>query len=88
MLSKDVWDRVNTDGAHLEPVGVGVGSTQQQLCVQGDVFPVKMNVAYSMMFDVILGRDFLKTHQCTVNLSKDKDVLYLKEWEVVVALSY
>ena len=41
-----------------------------------DVFPVKMIVADSMMIDVILGRDFLKTHQCTVNLSKDRDVLY------------
>ena len=99
MLSKDVWDLVNTDGAELEPVGVGVGlvgvqgsplqlhgSTQQQLCVQGDVFPVKMIVANSLMSDVILGRDFLKTHQCTVDLSKDKDVLHFKERGVVVAL--
>ena len=98
VLSKDVWDLVNTDGAELEPVGVGVGlvgvqgsplqlhgSTQQQLCVQGDVFPVKMIVADSLMSDVILGRDFLKTHQCTVDLSKDRDVLHFKECGVVVA---
>ena len=52
MLSKDVWDLVNTDRAQLEPVGVGVGlvgvqgsplhlhgSTQQQLCVQGGCVP-------------------------------------------------
>ena len=97
VLSKDVWDLVNTDGAELEPVGVGLvgvqgsplqlhGSTQQQLCVQGDVFPVKMIVADSVMTDVILGRDFLKTHQCTVDLSEDKDVLYFKDRGVVVAL--
>lgn len=75
VLSKEVWDRVNTAGAELEPVGVGValvgvqgsplhlhGSTQQQLQLQGETFPVKMIVADALMSDVILGRDFLRTH--------------------------
>ena len=55
VLSKEVWDRVNTAGAELEPMGVGValvgvqgsslhlhGSTQQQLQLQCETFPVKI----------------------------------------------
>ena len=49
VLSKEVWDRVNTTEAKVEPVGAGVGlvgvqgsplhlhgSTQQQLQLQGE----------------------------------------------------
>ena len=44
-----------------------------------------MIVADSLMSD-ILGQDFLKMHQCTVDLSEEKYVLYFKERGVVVAL--
>lgn len=100
VLSKEVWDRVNTAGAELEPVGVGValvgvqgsplhlhGSTQQQLQLQGETFPVKMIVADALMSDVILGRDFLRTHGCIVELSKNRDVLHFKERGMMVTLS-
>ena len=100
VLSKEVWDRVNTAGAELDPVGTGVGlvgvqgsplhlhgSTQQQLQLQGEIFPVKMIVADALMSDVILGRDFLKTHGCIVELSKNRDVLHFKERGMMVTLS-
>ena len=100
VLSKEVWDRVNTTGAELDPVGAGVGlvgvqgsplhlhgSTQQQLQLQGESFPVKMIVADALMSDVILGRDFLKVHGCIVELSETRDVLHFKERGMMVTLS-
>ena len=100
VLSKEVWNRVRADGAELEPVAAGVGlvgvqgsplqhhgSAQVQLQLEGETFPVKVIVADSLMSDVILGRDFLKTHQCTVELSKNKDVLHFKELGMVITLN-
>ena len=63
------------------------GSAQVQLQLEGETFLGKMIVADSLMSDVILGRDFLKTHQCTVELSKNKDVLRFKELGMVITLN-
>ena len=100
VLSEEVWNRVRVDGAELEPVAAGVGlvgvqgsplqlhgSAQVQLQLEGETFLGKMIVADSLMSDVILGRDFLKTHQCTVELSKNKDVLRFKELGMVITFS-
>ena len=46
-----------------------------------------MIVADALMSDVILGLDFLKTHGCIVELSKNRDVLYFKERGMMVTLS-
>ena len=99
VLSEEVWNRARVDGAELEPVaGVGLvgvqgsplqlhGSAQVQLQLEGETFLGKMIVADSLMSDVILGRDFLKTHQCTVELSKNRDVLRFKELGMVITFS-
>ena len=90
VLSQKVWDEIKMGGAQLEPVTAGTslvgvqgsplhlyGTTQQQLCFQGELFSVEMIVADSIMSDVILGRDFLKKYQCTIDLQKSRDVLHL-----------
>ena len=99
VLAKEVWDKAKTSEAQLASPEqktrlVGVQGSPLQLCgaaevcleLGGETFPTKVIVANSLTTDVILGRDFLKAQQCTIELGETRDVLHFKERGIAVAI--
>ena len=90
VLSKCTWDRVKEEGAQLGSISgrrlVGVQGTPISLHdrarillgVSSEKFEVAAIVADTPTADVILGRDFLRTQQCMIEMTKDGDVLHVQ----------
>ena len=90
VLSKSMWDRVGEPGVRLQNSAnqklVGVqgsplhlhGSTQVQLELPPEVFNVDVIVADTPTADVILGRDFLHSQRCTIEMGGSNDVLQVQ----------
>jgi hypothetical protein len=65
---------------------VGVEGKPLQLygnaCIQVQLatekFLLEAVVAETPMADLILGRDFLRSHECTIEMCKSKNVLHVK----------
>jgi len=78
----------------LEKKLVGVQGTPLQLhgtaqvCLKlgNEVFPARVMVADSLTIDVILGRDFLKSHQCTIEMCKTQNVLRFRKHGLTIPL--
>ena len=97
-LAKTVWDKAKVRGARLEtPVRtrlIGVqgiplqlhGLAQVSIKIGDEMFVTKVIVADSLTTDVILGRDFLREQQCTIEMGGSKDVLHFKGRGVAIAL--
>ena len=98
ILSKALWDKLdggqkqlipanlrhNLVGAQGTPLKVlGAGKVELQLGEQ--MYPANVIVAETLTTDLILGRDFLKQHQCSVELG-EKDLLHLTKAGVTLSL--
>ena len=94
LISERLWDRTKKAGEQLSQTGtnhklVGVqglplplcGATQVSLQIpgMGKTFPVEMLVAKSITTDVILGRDFLQEHKCSVLLGECNQLHFTTE---------
>ena len=98
LLAKTVWDKAKTSGAQLETpakmklIGVqGIplqlhGRAQVSIKLGDEVFVTRVIVADCLTTDVILGRDFLREHQCTIEMGGKKDVLHFKVRGMAIAL--
>ena len=98
LLAKTVWDKAKVRGPRLEtPVRtrlIGVqgiplqlhGLAQVSIKIGDEMFVTKVIVADSLTTDVILGRDFLREQQCTIEMGGSKDVLHFKGRGVAIAL--
>ena len=86
ILSKTLWDRTgcktlltNLDRQKLVSVqGIPLhlhGGTQIELQLKDELFSVRVMVADTLTtgVDVILGRDFLRDHRCTIEMGDFKD---------------
>ena len=90
VLSKCMWDRAKGDGAQIDSISgrrlVGVqgtpiplhGKAHVLLGLSSEKFEVDAIVADTPTADVILGRDFLRTQQCLIEMTKDGDVLHVR----------
>ena len=56
-----------------------VGAMQIDIELCSEEFQADVIVADSLPIDVILGRDFLKAQQCTIEMTPTRDVLHFKE---------
>ena len=94
LISERLWDRTKKTGEQLSQTGinhklVGVQGLPLPLCgaIQvslqipgmGKTFPVEMLVAKSITTDVILGRDFLQEHKCSVLLGECNQLHFTTE---------
>lgn len=90
ILSKGIWDNLCSDQKQLNPVNLGynlVGPQGTPLSLLGvgsvelrlgpHAYPADVIVAEALTADLILGRDFLKKHKCTVELG-ERDHLRLE----------
>ena len=98
ILSKSLWDKLeggrkqlipanlqhNLVGAQGTPLIV-LGAGKVELQLGGQVYPADVIVAETLTTDLILGRDFFKQHQCSVELGK-KDLLHLTKAGVTLSL--
>ena len=99
VMSKEFWDRAKLGTVHLEEtVGkklVGVqetplelhGTSQVEIELQGEKFTAKVIVAGSLTTDIILGRDFLKDHQCSIEMGQGRDTLRFHKRGIAVTLN-
>lgn len=99
VMSKEMWDKAKASDEQLkETIGrklVGVqgvplqlrGSAQIDIELQGEKFAAETIVADSLTTDIILGRDFLRDHQCTINMSKGKDTLRFNARGIAITLN-
>ena len=82
LLRKDVWDKQSSTEAILESwngsVLVGVdgspldvlGTCETNISLRGEEFCWEMVVVNNLSSPAILGIDFLKSHQCSINLAE------------------
>ena len=98
LISKELWEQ--TGCAHLEDAGgrrlVGVqgtplvlnGVAKVPIQLQDETFTARMLLADQLArgIDVILGRDFLKSHDCVIEMGKTRDVLHLQRQGISIVL--
>ena len=89
-LSKCTWDNAREQGVQLQSAGewklVGVQgiplhlheSTQVWLELPPEKFRINVIVADTPAADVILGRDFLRSQKCTIEMGSTSDMLHIK----------
>ena len=99
VLSKDMWDRSLEQGAKLRSVTdrklVGVQGTP--LCLHGkayiqielppEKFWIDVIVVDTPTADVILGRDFLRSQRCSIEMKDASDILHVKSRGESVAMA-
>lgn len=90
VLSKSMWDRVKKPGVELHGAGrrrlVGVqgtplqlyGTTRILLEFPPEKFWVDVVVADTPTADMILGRDFLHSQKCTIEMGDSDDTLHVR----------
>ena len=82
VLAKEIWETdlnwLNTVGKKLVRVqGIPLqlhSTTRVQVSLQNEVFSTKVIVTDQIATDLILGRDFLRAHQCIIEMGKGNDV--------------
>lgn len=98
VLSKDMWDRSKERGAQLQGIAdrklVGVqgtplhlhGSARIQLELPPEKFWISVIVADTPTADMILGRDFLRSQRCAIEMKDTDDVLHIQSRRQSVAI--
>ena len=98
VLSKSMWDRSKNHDAQLRCVAdrrlVSVqgtplhlhGSASIQLELPPETFNITAVVADTPTADVILGRDFLRRQNCTIEMKDSNDILHIKSRSQSIAL--
>ena len=100
ILSKKLWNRTgcktpltSSDGQKLVSVqGIPLhlhGGTQIELQLKDELFSVRVMVADTLTtgVDVILGRDFLRDHRCTIEMGEKRDTLHFKDRSISFILN-
>ena len=99
VLSKDLWDKAKGSGSELGDAAgrklVSVqgkplqlyGSACVQLQLAAEKFPVEVMVAEIPTIDMIIGRDFLRNQECTIEMGKASDVLHVKSCGLKLPIS-
>ena len=99
VLSKCTWNNVREHGVQLQSAGeqklVGVqviplhlhGSAQVWRELPPEKFRINVIVADTPTTDVILGRDFLRSQTCTIEMGSTSDVLHIKTQGQRVAIT-
>ena len=99
VLSKDMWDRSREQGAKLRSVTdrklVSVqgtplrlhGKAYIQIELPPEKFWIDVIVADTPTADVILGRDFLRSQRCSIEMKDASDVLHVKSRGQSVAMA-
>ena len=100
ILSKKLWDRTgcktpltSSDGQKLVSVqGIPLhlhGGTQIELQLKDELFSVRVMIADTLTtgVDVILGRDFLRDHRCTIEMGEKRDTLHFKDRSISFILN-
>ena len=99
LLGLDTWTRCKSDSDKLEqwsgPKLVGVdgsplqvaGHTRIKITLAHVTLTHPVLVVDSLLSEGILGLDFLQDNECSVNLAKGKDAMYVGPQKVVVPLS-
>ena len=89
-MNKDIWDRTKESGSELKDVTgrrlVGVegnplnlyGSAHIRVQLATEKFSVEVIVAETPTADLILGRDFLRSQKCTIEMGQAEDVLHVR----------
>ena len=100
VLSKCMWDRAKGQRTQLQSVAnrklVGVqgaplqlhGIARIQLELPPETFSVSVVVADTPTADVILGRDFLRSERCTIEMGSVSDTLHVKARGQSVAITH
>ena len=98
VLSKNMWDRSKNHDAQLRCVadrrlfsvqGTPLhlhGSASIQLELPPETFNITAVVADTPTADVILGRDFLRRQNCTIEMKDSNDILHIKSRSQSIAL--
>ena len=98
IVFNNVWEKMRSPGAELTSATgkklVGVQGTPLrlnsithidiELC--SEKFSSGVIVADSLATDIILGRDFLKTHKCNIEMTPVEDLLHFKQHGIVVPI--
>ena len=99
VLSKAMWDHAKEPGAQLQSITdwrlVGVqgaplrlhGSTYVQLELPPEAFQINVIVAETPTADVILGRDFLRSHRCIIEMGSTIDVLRVQSRGLAIPIA-
>lgn len=99
VLSKEFWDKAKPSDDRLRvSMGkklVGVQGTPLELygvtCInielRGEQFSTEAIVAGSLTTDIILGRDFLREHECMIDMGKGGDLLHFNRRGMAVTLN-
>ena len=88
LVSKEFWDKVKVDEKLKESMGrklVGVQGSPLELHgidpihieLQGEKFSTEAFVASNLTVDIIVSRDFLREHQCTIKMGKGGDIMHI-----------
>ena len=98
VLSARAWEKIGLS-TRLTPtpkklVGVQgnplqlLGATRISIMLQEQEFTTDVTVADALTTDLILGRDFLKAQQCTIQMGKNQDVLLLQQFGMAIPLTH
>ena len=92
ILAKELWDRTgsktpltSSDRQKLVSVqGIPLhlhGGAQLELQLKDELFSIRVIVVDTLTpgVDVILGRDFLRDHRCTIEMGETRDTLHFKD---------
>ena len=98
ILSRKVWKKLCPEQRKLDPIDLQCnladaqgtllkcnGRADVKLQLGSQQFPVNMLVAKGLSVDLILGRDFLKKHQCSVELG-ERDFLRVNQSGLLIPL--
>ena len=98
ILSRKVWSKLSTEQKRLAPLHLRrnlvdaqgsplklVGLAEVELELGSKRFPVSVLVAETLTTDLIIGRDFLKQHRCSVELG-ERDLLRLTQAGIALPL--
>ena len=98
ILSRKVWKKLCPEQRKLDPVDLQCnlvdaqgtllkfnGRADVKLQLGSQQFPVNILVAEGLSVDLILGRDFLKKHQCSVELG-ERDFLCVNQSGLLIPL--
>ena len=99
VLSKAMWDHAKEQGAQLHGITdqrlVGVqgtplhlhGSTHIQLELPPGTLQVNVIVTETLMADVSLGRDFLQSHRCTIEMGSNIDAQCVQARQLAIPIA-
>ena len=99
VISNELWEKSKRGGAQLRPnTGQKLanasgdflqlrGRADIHFSLEGVTFTTEALIADSLTTDVVLGRNFLRAEECTIEMKRPNDVLHFHKSGIVVELS-